>query len=149
MKEDLKERLKVLIPVDGSACAEHAVAQLIRHAACCRETPEIHLLHVHAPIPVGRVQQHVGHEVLAAYYREESEAQLHCAEKLLNDAGLAFQRHIHVGAPAALIVKLAQELGCDLIFMGTHGRGALQAALLGSVASRVLHLAHCPVMLVK
>lgn len=144
-----EEILKVLIPVDGSACADHAVAQLIRQAAWCRDTPEIHLLHVHAPIPVGRVQQHIGQEVLAAYYREESESLLRSAENLLSEAGLAFQRHIHVGSPAVLIVKLAKEMGCDVIFMGTHGRGALQAALLGSVAGKVLHLAHCPVMLVK
>jgi len=140
---------KILIPVDGSACSDRAVAQLIEHAAWFRETPEIHLLHVHPPIPVGRVQQHIGHETLAAYYREESEALLASAEALLNDAGLAFTRHIHVGPTAEVIAKLAAELECDIVFMGTHGRGALPAALLGSVASKVLHLADRPVMLAK
>jgi nucleotide-binding universal stress UspA family protein len=104
---------------------------------------------VHAPIPVGRVQQHVGHEMLETYYREESEVLLASAEKLLRDAGLAFSRHIHVGSAAEIIVKLARELGCDIIFMGTHGRGALPAVVLGSVASKVLHLADRPVMLCK
>lgn len=140
---------KVLVPVDGSTCSDRAVAQFIEHAAWFRETPEVHLLHVHAPIPVGRVQQHVGHEMLETYYREESEVLLASAEKLLRDAGLAFSRHIHVGSAAEIIVKLARELGCDIIFMGTHGRGALPAVVLGSVASKVLHLADCPVLLVK
>lgn len=140
---------KVLIPVDGSACSDRAVAQFIGHAAWFRETPAVHLLHVHAPIPVGRVQQQIGPETLAAYYREESEALLVSAEALLKEAGFAFSRHIHVGSAAEIIVKLARELGCDLIFMGTHGRGALPAALLGSVASKVLHLADRPVMLSK
>lgn len=140
---------KVLVPVDGSACSDRAVAQFIEHAAWFRETPEVHLLHVHAPIPVGRVQQHVGHETLEAYYREESDVLLASAEKLLRDAGLAFSRHIHVGSAAEVIVKLARELECDIIFMGTHGRGALPAVVLGSVASKVLHLADRPVMLCK
>jgi nucleotide-binding universal stress UspA family protein len=140
---------KVLIPVDGSACSNRAVAQFVQHAAWFRELPEIHLLHVHAPIPVGRVQQHIGQETLEAYYREESDALLVSAEALLNAAGLAFQRHIHVGPAAEIIVKLARELSCDIVFMGTHGRGALPAALLGSVASKVLHLADRPVMLAK
>ncbi len=141
--------LKVLIPVDGSPCAERALRQFIQHAATFRETPEIHLLYVHAPIPVGRVQQHIGHEALEAYYREESEALLVSAEALLNDAGLTFSRHIHVGPAAEIIVKLARELGCDMVFMGTHGRGVLPAAVLGSVAAKVLHLADRPVMLAK
>lgn len=140
---------KVLVPVDGSTCSDRAVAQFIEHAAWFRETPEVHLLHVHAPIPVGRVQQHVGHEMLETYYREESDVLLASAETLLRDAGLAFSRHIHVGPAAEIIVKLARELECDIIFMGTHGRGALPAVVLGSVASKVLHLADRPVMLCK
>lgn len=141
--------LSVLIPVDGSGYSDRAVSHFILHAALYREVPQIHLLHVHAPIPVGRVQQHIGHETLEAYYREESEALLASAETLLNDAGLAFAHHIHVGPTAEVIVKLARELGCAMVVMGTHGRGALPAALLGSVASKVLHLADCPVLLVK
>lgn len=139
----------VLIPVDGSACSDRAVAQFVEHAAWFREAPLIHLLHVHAPIPVGRVQQQIGQQVLDAYYREESEALLASAESLLNEAGLVFKRHIHVGAAAEIIVKLARELQCDMVFMGTHGRGALPAALLGSVAGKVVHLADRPVLLVK
>lgn len=141
--------LSVLIPVDGSAFSDRAVSHFIRYAPLFREVPEIHLLHVHAPIPVGRVQQHIGHETLAAYYREESEASLASAEALLNAAGLAYSRHIHVGPAAAIIVNLARELGCDMVCMGTHGRGALPAAILGSVAGKVVHLADLPVTLVK
>ena len=141
--------LSVLIPVDGSTCSDRAVTHFIRHASLFRDVPTIHLLHVHPPIPVGRVQQHIGHDALETYYREESEALLASAEALLKDAGLAYARHVHVGPAAEIIVKLAAELGCDMVFMGTHGRGALPAAVLGSVAGKVLHLADRPVMLVK
>lgn len=141
--------LSVLIPVDGSDCSDRAVTCFARHTSLLRDVPEIHLLHVHAPVPVGRVQQHIDHATLESYYREEGEALMVSAETLLKDAGLKFSRHIHVGPPAEIIVKLARELGCGMIFMGTHGRGSLPAAILGSVASKVLHLADRPVMLSK
>jgi nucleotide-binding universal stress UspA family protein len=141
--------VKILVPVDGSDCALRAVAQMIAHVGWLRETPEIHLLHVHPPIPVGRVQEHIGRETLDRYYREESEALLAPACAQLDAAKLAYRTHIHVGEPAEVIAKVASDLGCDLIFLGTHGRGAVTAAILGSVVARVLHLAKQPVLLAK
>jgi nucleotide-binding universal stress UspA family protein len=47
------------------------------------------------------------------------------------------------------IAALAWELGCDLIVMGTHGMGSIAGLALGSVASKVIHLAGVPVTVVK
>lgn len=141
--------MRILLAVDGSPCAERAAAFAIAHAAQLREAPELHLLHVHPPIPIGRVQAHVGHETLQAYYREESEAALASARQSLDGRGVAYTAHIHVGQPAEVIAKVAGELGCSLIIMGSHGRSAVVSLVAGSVASRVLHLAPCPVLLVK
>ncbi len=141
--------IKILLPVDGSACALRAVDHLIAHLDWYREMPDIHLLHVHAPIPVGRVQAHVGKETLQAYYLEESQAHLAEAVQRLDAAACAYTRHVHVGQPAEVIAHQASVLACDLLLMGAHGRGALGGLLLGSVASRVLHLANIPVQLIK
>ncbi len=141
--------MKILLPVDGSECALRAVEHLISHSAWFRDLPEIHLLHVHAPIPIGRVQAHVGKETLHAYYLEESQASLLEAQQKIDAAGCAHTTHIHVGQPAEVMAKLAAEQGCDLIVMGTHGRGGIAGLVTGSVANRVLHLASCPVLLVK
>lgn len=141
--------MKILLPVDGSECALRAVDYLIAHSACFRDVPEVHLLHVHAPIPIGRVQAHIGKETLQAYYLEESQALLSEAQKKLDAAGRFHTTHIHVGQPAEVIVKMASELGCDLIVMGTHGRSGIAGLVMGSVANRVLHLATSPVLLVK
>ncbi|UCV02638.1 universal stress protein [Dechloromonas denitrificans] len=141
--------MKILLPVDGSDCALRAVDQLIAHCAWFREVPEIHLLHVHAPIPIGRVQAHIGPETLHAYYREESQEQLLAAQKKLDTAGLFHTTHIHVGQPAEVIAKVSDELGCELIVMGTHGRSGVTELVMGSVANRVLHLTKIPVLLVK
>ncbi|WP_027457921.1 universal stress protein [Dechloromonas agitata] len=141
--------MKILLPVDGSSCSLRAVDQLIDLIYCLREIPEIHVLHVHPPIPIGRVQAHVGKETLHAYYLEESQQHLLAAQQKLDAAGRFHTTHIHVGQPAEVIAKVAGELACDLIVIGTHGRGPVAGMVMGSVASRVLHLAACPVLFVK
>ena len=56
---------------------------------------------------------------------------------------------IPVGSPFVEIVQLAREENVDLIVIGTHGRGAIAHALLGSVAERVVRKAPCPVLTVR
>lgn len=141
--------MKILLPIDGSDCALRAVDHLIAHSAWFCEVPEIHLVHVHAPIPIGRVQAHVGQDTLQAYYLEESQELLRTAQARLDAAGRFHTTHIHVGQPAEVIAKIAGELKCDLIVMGSHGRSGVAGLVMGSVATRVLHLANCPVLLVK
>jgi nucleotide-binding universal stress UspA family protein len=141
--------MKILLAVDGSEISLRAVRSLVDHVRWFADKPEVHLLNVQPPIPVGLATQHVGHDALERYYREEGESMLASAQQLLDASSLPHTLHIHVGEPAATIVKLAGELACDLICMGSHGHGALQNAILGSVATRVLHLSQIPVLLAK
>jgi nucleotide-binding universal stress UspA family protein len=141
--------MKILLPVDGSECSLRALDHLVAHVGWFREVPEIHLLHVHAPIPIGRVQAHIGTETLHTYYLEEGQEHLAEAQKRLDAAGRFHTTHIHVGQPAEVIARMAGELVCDLIVMGSHGWGGMVGLVMGSVASRVLHLAPCPVLLLK
>ena len=55
---------------------------------------------------------------------------------------------LHGGAAKA-IVDQASDFGADLIVMGSRGLSAFQALLLGSVAHKVVHYAHCPVLVVR
>lgn len=141
--------MKILLAIDGSEVSLRAVQSLIDHVRWFREPPLVHLLHVHAPIPVGFAVQHLSQETLDRYYREEGEAALKPAADLLATTGIAVTPHIHVGHAAEIIVRLAGELGCELICLGSHGRGGIGNALLGSVASRVLHLSGIPVLIAR
>lgn len=141
--------MKILLAVDGSACALRAVDHLIGHVSWFREMPEIHLLHVQPPIPVARALAHVSKETLHAHYMEESREELREAQEKLDAAGRQHTTHVHVGQAAEVVAKVATELGCDLIVMGSHGRSGIAGLMMGSVATRVLHLATCPVLLVK
>ena len=60
------------------------------------------------------------------------------------------ERRLAVNAdPAGEILRVAGELGCDVIVLGTHGRTGLGRVLLGSVAEQLLRKARCPVLTVK
>jgi nucleotide-binding universal stress UspA family protein len=56
---------------------------------------------------------------------------------------------VRPGAPAAEIVRYAQEANVDLIVMGTHGRGFVGHMVMGSVAEKVVRTASCPVLTVR
>lgn len=65
-------------------------------------------------------------------------------------AGVASSEHVITeGPPAESIVKYAEDQEADMIIMGSRGRTGIQRILLGSVAARVVQLAHCPVLVVR
>lgn len=141
--------MKILLAVDGSPPSLRATTALLQHIQWFREPPEIHLLHVHPPIPIGFVKQHVSQDLIDSHYREEGETALAPARQQLDAARITYQIHLHVGDPAELIVKLARQFGCDLICIGTHGRGGVSGMVLGSVAHKVLHLSERTVLFAK
>ena len=57
--------------------------------------------------------------------------------------------HIGVGDAAETIVSYAKDKGCHQIVMGTRGLGSVSNMIMGSVATKVIHLADIPVLLVK
>lgn len=69
--------------------------------------------------------------------------------KRLRDAGADGEWHLREGAAAPEIVRAAEELGADLLVLGTRGRGGVPHAMTGSVAERVVRLATCPVLTLK
>jgi nucleotide-binding universal stress UspA family protein len=54
-----------------------------------------------------------------------------------------------VGPIAQSLASESRKLKCDMIVMGTHGMGAVSGLLLGSIAAKTVHLARCPVLLVR
>jgi len=71
------------------------------------------------------------------------------ARKDLDKALPKARLNTEVGAPFGKIIDYAKAHDVDLIVMGTHGRGVLAHAILGSVAERVVRFAPCPVLTVR
>src|SRR5574341_605727 len=142
--------LKFLVSVDGSASSSRAVDHLIRHLGVLKEEAEIHLLNVQHQIPYGaRVSSAVGHDKIAQFHREEGMAALKSAMQKFDSARIRYHHHIGVGAEAEVICQYASEKGCDYIIMGTRGLGSVSNLVMGSVATKVIHLSQVPVLLVK
>jgi nucleotide-binding universal stress UspA family protein len=64
-------------------------------------------------------------------------------------AGVTADVRTAIGATHTEICAAADAVGADLIVIGTHGRGGLSHALLGSVAEKVVRKAPCPVLTVR
>ena len=141
---------RILVAVDGSSHSTKVAKAVVQHASAYKQPPELHLAYVHLPVPtMGGLIKPIGHEALQRYYREEGEDALRSAKKLLDRAKLACTMHIMVGPIAESLTREARKLKCDLIIVGTHGMGAVSGMLLGSVASKTVHLARCPVLLIR
>jgi len=141
---------RILIAIDGSKHSAKVVKAAIRSAGLYRKQPELHLTFVHMPVPaLHGIFGGVNSKSLQQYYREEGADALRPSVALLARAKLACTTHIMVGPVAQTIVGQAKKLKCDAILMGTHGIGAVSGILLGSVAAKTVHLAGCPVTLIR
>jgi nucleotide-binding universal stress UspA family protein len=64
-------------------------------------------------------------------------------------SGVELQTHVLVGHPVRTIVDPAQRVGANLLVIGATGHSQLYERMIGSRADRLVHLAQCPVLVVK
>ena len=136
---------KVLIPVDGSDSSKNA-AKYGAHLVNSRE-PKIYLLNVWEPVTMT-----IGGE-MAEKVRKSSEAKsmaiLEEYRKLLEPCGLEVELISRSGRPDYVILNVQEELDCDLIVIGSRGLSVLENVIMGSVVTRVLEGASCPVLVTR
>lgn len=140
---------KILVPVDGSKNADRAVAYAIKFIANSKEPVELHLLNVQTPIVSGDVKMFISQEDINAYYRDLAAKALASARAALDAAGVRYAHHIGVGQLAETVIAYATDKQCEQIIMGCRGLGAVSGLVMGSVATKVVHLSAVPVTIVK
>jgi nucleotide-binding universal stress UspA family protein len=140
--------LKLLLPIDGSEPAARAVDYVLKMAEHYKDKPEIHLLTVQLPLPRD-VTRFIQTDQVKQFHQEEGLKALAGARARLDAARVPYQFHVAIGQPAEAILDYAREQRCDQICMGTRGLGHVTGMLLGSVATKVIHLSHIPILLVK
>lgn len=140
---------KILVPVDFSEHSAKALEMAIAMAKAF-DGATLHLLHCYHIQPVG--VSPYGIVLPEAFDRDIREA----ASRQLDDwrqkavaAGVKAEAHLSSMFPSVAIVDTADEIGADLVVMGTRGLSGLKHVLLGSVAERTLRAATCPVLTVK
>jgi nucleotide-binding universal stress UspA family protein len=140
--------MKILAAVDFSSFTERVVATVRRLAEERQAT--VRLLHVAEAEPsfVGYEAgpEVVRHQVAEEYREEHRQVQALAAE--LRGHGVEAVGLLVQGPIGEKIVEQAEELGADLLVVGTRGRGMLADLLLGSVSGWVVRHAPCPVVVV-
>ncbi len=151
----------ILCATDLSANAGQALRHAVHLARL--EQGRIHVLHVlpdMEPAVLNYVATVMGEGRLADLeleHKEEVRGQIRSRiEEVLreelsgNEADLALIAGIEVlhGPPVVRLLEAADRLGVDLMVLGSHGKGRLQHAFLGSVAEKVLRRSRHPVLVV-
>lgn len=137
----------VLVPFDGSDNALRAV----RYAATAvMNNPlwKLELLHVLDPMTL-KAYVHMPPEEISRMHAEAADRMLQPAKQLLNQAGIPYQTSYRIGDAACEIAARVRESGSDGIIMGTRGMSPMANLIIGSVATRTVHLVDVPVTLVK
>jgi nucleotide-binding universal stress UspA family protein len=140
--------MKILVPVDGSQAALRAAK--LAAAIAARRDGEVHLLNVQPILPMyGMVRAYMRLPQYRAARATLARQALTGPEKLLSRLKTRHRDHVMYGEPGETIADAARSLRCSMIVMGTRGQGAVGNLLLGSVATKVIHLSKVPVTLVK
>jgi nucleotide-binding universal stress UspA family protein len=137
------EKERVVVPIDFSEDSFNAL-DVAREFV--KEASKLHLIHVTRPWSE--------HEIGGSWGTQTEEERIAAIKKIMNEKlqGTDYQDAqivIHFGSPPVEITEYAEECGAELIVMPSHGRTGLKHLALGSVAERVVRMAHCPVLVLR
>lgn len=135
----------ILYPTDFSETSRYAFQ--LASSLAREHGARVIALHVMPPLQSVNLEGMPASPALPVGYQEDLENKLR--EFSTASTQVQVEPRLEEGFAATEIVRVAREIPCDLIVMGTHGRTGLGRLLLGSVAEQVLRKAPCPVLTVK
>ncbi|MEQ9407389.1 MAG: universal stress protein [Fuerstiella sp.] len=137
---------RILVPTDFSEAGKTALKYGVAFAD--QFGAAVDLLHVVEPPPPGVLLSYTSMDDLRRNMRRAAENEMEELHAEWDDYAFPVKRIVVEGYPFVEIIRHAKESNADLIIMGTHGRGAVAHALLGSVAEKTVRKAPCPVLTV-
>lgn len=140
--------LKVLLATDGSAPAVHAAQALAAWRGWLGEL-DVQVVHVQAPLTLAEQILPPHDDLVEQWSTRAGEEATAAIRQTLKENAIRAHVHLSAGDAATEIVHLAGRLGCELVALGTRGRGAAHHALVGSVALKVAASSPVPVLLVR
>lgn len=140
---------RIVVPTDFSESAEDAWGLAQRLATT--SGAELVLVHVLVETPLFDEGPFTMDRVRNVYdaARKWGQQSLDAWVAQAHARGIKARGVLRTGVPHREVVDLVADERADLVVIGTHGRGGLERALLGSVADRVVRLAPCPVLTVR
>lgn len=138
---------RILLPTDGSECAEAAVEEAIRLATAF--DAEVHVLSVVDVNGLAARSELTNPGMILDEFEEQAEDAVDRIARRVAEAGLDSATDVLQSSPARGIGNYVDDNGIDLIVMGTHGRSGLGRVLLGSTTERLIRNADVPVLSVR
>ena len=141
---------RILVPIDFSPHSEQALRYAV--ALADKFGAQLFLVHAFQDVSIYQTEVVSGAPPIMPPVEQLTASARGDMERLVKDKQLErFNTHTEIieGAPVEEIVDYAKEKDIDLIVMGTHGRGWLAHAIMGSVAEKVVRKAPCPVLTVR
>lgn len=140
--------MKILVAVDDSECCKRMLAGLVSQAFWTGGGHDWTVFYGVPPLP-HRAAALADPATVEDYYAADAERVLRPVRAFLGRHGIQ-PRLVHkICPPAREIARLANSGRFDLVVMGSHGRGALGAAALGSVTQKVLAGTKAPVLVLR
>lgn len=141
---------KILVPVDGSDVSNRAIdtARELVEKGFAQEVTILHVLQPSELIPFNGLNMPVDYPQFYEELNKVAQRVLENAEKrlALKDK---YRIQLEYGSPAEIICIAVEKEKYDLVVIGNRGLNKFQRVLMGSVSSKVVALAHCPVLVVK
>ena len=138
----------ILVALDFNPISEHALGYAVDLAE--KIGARVTVLHVYSlAVLMALDGEYLPTADSAAHKAADAQKQLDAALATLAGRKVEIQGVLRVGEAAEEVCAQAKELGADLVVVGTHGRGVIGRALLGSVATSVLHASPVPVLTVR
>lgn len=141
----------ILIPTDGSPLADDAVKQGLTLAKTLNA--KVTVLTVTPPFHVFAVEPMMVTDTREKYDEDAAamaERRFAFAREAAKVAGVVYEdAHAVAEHPWAAIIETAQNRGCDLIFMASHGRRGVSALVLGSETTKVLTHSKIPTLVCR
>ncbi len=148
----MNDTMRISYASDFSPASRAAFSQALRLAkATGGELTIVHVLPSPASLFIagGYVTQDTW-DLIEGDLRARAGQEMDALVKEAVDAGVrATPQFVDGGIPAEEIVRAAEQDKADILVLGTHGRSGVMKMLLGSVASRVVAIATCPVLTVR
>jgi nucleotide-binding universal stress UspA family protein len=136
---------RLLVGVDGSAGAQRALEWAVSES----NRSEADILAVYVLTYSRELANDLPPTGMTNWRRSQQHALNTTWTEALHDAGVAFEcRFIEADSVDGGLLRVAEDEGVDLIVLGTHKSGSWTGRALGTIAGRVAHRSHCPVVLV-
>ena len=147
---DMAKIRTVMVASDFSPASRAAFARAVELAKANRATLLVmHALALVPPMLGGEYIPPQTWDRIETATRTEARKQIEALVAKAKRAGVRATGLVMVGSPYEVIVRAARSKHVDVLVLGTHGRTGLPRFFLGSVATRVLARAHCPVLTVR